>query len=346
MNNLADNAWAAGGHLGIRRPLCRISGILALVVIGLVLVGTLAMPAHAAQRFVVVGTGGVTGVYFPAGGALCRVINNQRKDHGIRCSVEATAGSVYNVGAVMDGDLDLAIVQSDVQFQAYRGEGPFAGAPQRDLRALFSLHPEAFTVVARAGSGITALRDLEGKRVNIGNPGSGQRSVMETVMAGLGWTMASFASASELTSRNQAQALCDGEVDAIVFMVGHPNASIREALFTCDSYLVPVDGPEVAAILADDRNFGPVEIDLALYGRSGEPVPSFGGLATVVASSRTSDDDVYAMVRAVFTDLAGVKVQHDALARLEPETMVAEGLSAPLHPGAERYFREVGLVQN
>lgn len=346
MNSRADNAWTAGGYLGISRPLCRISAIPALVLIGLIALSFYPYSAQAAQRFVVVGTGGVTGVYFPAGGALCRVINNQRKDHGIRCSVEATAGSVYNIGSVMEGDLDLAIVQSDVQFQAYQGEGPFAGMPHKDLRSLFSLHPEAFTVVARAGSGITDLHDLEGKRVNIGNPGSGQRSVMETVMAGLGWTTASFAGVSELTSRNQAQALCDGQVDAIVFMVGHPNASIREALFTCDSYLVPVDGPEVAAILADDRNFGPVKIDVGLYGRPGEPVASFGGLATLVTSARTSEDDVYAMVRAVFTDLAGVKVQHDALARLQPGTMVAEGLSAPLHPGAKRYFREVGLVQN
>lgn len=346
MNSLADNAWVTGGNNGFGRELRRIFAILALVLIGLSPIAHPLESAQAAQRFVVIGTGGVTGVYFPAGGALCRVINNQRKDHGIRCSVEATAGSVYNVGAVMDGDLDLAIVQSDVQYQAYRGEGPFKGKAHRDLRALFSLHEEAFTVVARAGSGIADLRDLEGKRVNIGNPGSGQRSVMETVMAGLGWTSASFAQASELTSRNQAQALCDGQVDAIVFMVGHPNASIREALFTCDSYLVPVDGPEVAAILASDRNFAAVTIDVGLYGRSGPPVKTFGGLATVVTSSATSDDEVYAMVRAVFTDLAGVKVQHDAFSRLRPEFMVADGLSAPLHRGAEKYYREVGLVRN
>lgn len=299
----------------------------------------------AAQRFVVMGTGGVTGVYFPAGGALCRVVNNQRRDHGIRCSVEATAGSVYNIGAVMSGDLDFAIVQSDVQYQAYNGEGPYEGQAHRDLRALFSLHVEAFTVVAREGTGIRGLQDLAGKRVNIGNPGSGQRNMMEAIMRSQDWTMDSFSATEELPSRDQAQALCDGRVDAIVFMVGHPNASIREALIGCDSYLVPIVGPKVAEIMSTDRNFGLVAIDQSLYGREGEPVPTFGGLATVVTSAEVDEKVVYSVIKAIFSDLNGVKVQHDALSRLQAENMIVDGLSAPLHDGAERYFREVGLIQ-
>lgn len=300
--------------------------------------------SFAAQRFVVMGTGGVTGVYFPAGGALCRVVNNQRRDHGIRCSVEATAGSVYNIGAVVSGDLDFAIVQSDVQYQAYFGEGPYKNQAHPDLRALFSLHVEAFTVVAREGTGIRGLQDLAGKRVNIGNPGSGQRNMMEAIMKSQDWTLDSFDVAAELPSRDQAQALCDGRVDAIVFMVGHPNASIREALIGCDSYIVPITGPRVAEIMSADRNFGLVAIDQSLYGQDGQPVPTFGGLATVVTSSSVDENVVYAVIKAIFSDLEGVKVQHDALSRLQAESMIVDGLTAPLHAGAEKYYREIGLI--
>jgi hypothetical protein len=183
------------------------------------------------QRFITIGTGGVTAVYYPAGGAICRLVNRDRERHGIRCSVESTGGSVYNIDTLRGGELDMGVVQSDVQYKSLKGEdeefkdqGPF-----EDLRAVFSLHAEPFTVVARADAGIAAFDDLKGKRVNIGNPGSGQRSTMEVVMAAKGWTMDDFALASELKSAEQAQALCANKLDAMVFTVGHPSGPIQEA---------------------------------------------------------------------------------------------------------------------
>lgn len=342
MTETGDSALSACAIAlrSVWRAIARPSGAYALVAF----LAMLAVPAtvEAAQRFVVIGTGGVTGVYFPAGGALCRVVNDQRRDHGIRCSVEATAGSVYNVEAIRAGDLDFAIVQSDVQYDAVRGTGAFEGRPHNDIRSLFSLHGEAFTVVARADSGVAGFSDLVGKRVNIGNPGSGQRKVMETLMAVLGWTKDSFAAATELSSREQAQALCDGRADAIVFMAGHPNASIREALVACDSLLVPVSGEKVDAFLRGSPYFEPTEIDAGLYGGSGE-VPSFGVVATVVAPKSLNEEVVYAVVRSVFRDLDGVREQHAALSGLTPSAMISVGLTAPLHAGAERYYREAGL---
>ena len=189
-------------------------------------------PAVAQETFITIGTGGVTGVYYPAGGAICRLVNKDRAEHGIRCSVEATGGSVYNINTMRAGELDMGVVQSDIQYNAYKGEGAeFKEAgPFEELRAVFSLHPEPFTVVARADSGIQTFDDLKGKRVNVGNPGSGQRATMEVLMAAKGWKMSDFALASELKSAEQAQALSDNNVDAIVFTVGHPNGSIQEAI--------------------------------------------------------------------------------------------------------------------
>lgn len=304
-----------------------------------------ASPADATRTFVVVGTGGVTGVYFPTGGALCRVVNEARRSHGIRCSVEATAGSVHNVEAVLAGDLDIGIAQADVQFQAVRGEGAFEGKARPDLRVLFSLHDEAFTVVARADSGIRSFSDLAGRRVNIGNVGSGQRSAMDMLMLGMGWDANTFQAALELSSRDQAQALCDGRVEAIVFVAGHPNASIREALRGCDGVLVPLHEKLIDALTEGTAYLTPVQIDASLYGLPPKQIDSFGTVATVVASRALADDVVHAFTRSVFEGLDRVIAQHPALSALSRSDMVSEGFHAPMHEGAARYFREVGLIK-
>ena len=206
------------------------------------------------QKFITIGTGGVTGVYYPTGGAICRLVNKDRKEHGIRCSVECTGGSVYNVNTIRQGELDLGVAQCDVQYNALKGEGEEfeSQGPYEDLRAVFSVHAEPFTVVARADAGIETFDDLKGKRVNVGNPGSGQRSTMEVLMNAKGWTMDDFALASELKSAEQAQALCDNKIDAMVFTVGHPSGSIQEATTTCDTKLIPVTGPEVDQLVEDN----------------------------------------------------------------------------------------------
>jgi TRAP transporter TAXI family solute receptor len=200
-------------------------------------------PVQAETTFVTIGTGGVTGVYYPTGGAIARLVNKGRKEHGIRCSVESTGGSVYNLNAIAAGELDMGVAQSDWQYHAYNGTSKFEDAgPNKDLRAVFSVHPEPFTVVARADSGVKDFMDLKGKRVNIGNPGSGQRGTMEVLMEAFGWTMDDFKLASELKAAEQSSALCDNKIDAMVYTVGHPNGSIKEATTSCDAVIV--SGPE------------------------------------------------------------------------------------------------------
>lgn len=323
-----------------------IATITAAVAIGAALSATAPAPAEAQQRFVTIGTGGVTGVYYPAGGAICRLVNQGRREHGIRCSAESTGGSVFNLNAIRQGELDIGVVQSDWQYHAYNGTDRFkdAGA-DKELRGLFSLHPEPFTVVARPDSGIRTFQDLKGKRVNVGNPGSGQRGTMEVVMAAVGWSMSDFALASELPSREQAQALCDNRVDAIVFTVGHPTGSIAEPVATCGAVLVSVTGPAIDKLVADHPYYFKATLPAGMYATQREDIHTFGVGATVVSSTRTPADAVYQVVRAVFENFDTFKGLHPAFAVLHKETMVRDGLSAPLHEGAERYYREAGLLR-
>lgn len=302
--------------------------------------------AQAQQQFVSIGTGGVTGVYYPVGGAICRLMNQTRREHGIRCSVESTGGSVFNVNAIRGAELEFGVVQSDVQYQAFNGEGRFAeqGA-QEDLRAVFSLHPEPLTVVARAEAGIAHFDDLEGKRVNIGNPGSGQRALMDILMDRKGWTTADFALASELAPAEQAQALCDNNIDAFVFTVGHPAGTIQEATSSCDAALVDVTGDYVDALVEEFPFYFTAEIPGGMYRGNPEPTTTFGVGATFVTSAAVSDEAVYTLVKSVFDNFDGFIALHPALANLDPETMIAGGLSAPLHDGAVRYYRERGWMQ-
>ncbi|AUG55394.1 TAXI family TRAP transporter solute-binding subunit [Thalassospira marina] len=299
----------------------------------------------AEQKFITIGTGGVTGVYYPTGGAICRLVNKGRKDHGIRCSVESTGGSVYNVNTIRAGELDMGVAQSDIQYYAYNGTGKFEEqGPFKELRAVFSIHPEPFTVVARADSGIKTFDDLKGKRVNIGNPGSGQRDTMDVVMAAKGWSVDDFALASELKPAEQSQALCDNKIDAMIYTVGHPAGSIQEATTACDSVLVDVSGPEIDKLVADNPYYRIATIPGGMYRGNPDDVKTFGVGATFVSSTKTEDDIVYNVVKAVFENFDDFKKLHPAFANLKKEEMIKDGLSAPLHDGAVKYYKEAGLM--
>jgi uncharacterized protein len=297
------------------------------------------------QTFISIGTGGVTGVYYPAGGAICRLVNRDRAEHGIRCGVESTGGSVFNVNAIRSGELEFGVAQSDIQYHAFNGTGQFAdGGAFEGLRAVFSLHPEPFTVVARADAGISSFADLRGKRVNIGNPGSGQRATMDVVLEAMGWTVGDFAVASELPPAEQAAALCDNNVDAMVYTVGHPSGAIQEATTACDTVLVNVTGPEIEALISENPYYRVATIPGGMYRGTDEDVTTFGVGATFVTSADVSEEVVYRVTRAIFENLDQFKALHPALAALEAEQMVADGNSAPLHDGAQRYFEEAGLA--
>ena len=299
-----------------------------------------------AEEFITIGTGGVTGVYYPTGGAICRLVNKGRKDHGIRCSVESTGGSVYNINTIRAGELEFGVAQSDWQYHAYNGTSKFEDAGKfEDLRAVFSVHPEPFTVVARADSGITTFDDLKGKRVNIGNPGSGQRGTMEVLLEAKGWTTDDFALATELKAAEQSAALCDNQIDAMVYTVGHPSGSIQEATTACDSVLVTVDGGDVEGLITDNSFYRSATIPGGMYRGNDGDTQTFGVGATFVSSAAVSEDAVYIVVKAVMENIEDFRKLHPAFANLEPADMATAGLSAPLHDGAMKYYKEAGLIK-
>lgn len=319
----------------------------ALAMAAAVSLGMASAPASAQeQTFVTIGTGGVTGVYYPAGGAICRLVNMNRKENGIRCSVEATGGSVYNLNAIRQGELDLAVAQSDWQYHAYNGTSQFKeDGPNKKLRAVFSLHPEPFTVVASKASGVKKFEDLAGKKVSVGNPGSGQRATAEVLLNEMGWTMDKFGQAAELKAAEQSQALCDGNIDAFFYTVGHPSGAIKEATTSCDSVIVEVDNDATKKLIKENPYYRKAIIPGGMYRGTDEDVTTFGVAATLVSSTDVPDDVVYSIVKAVFENFDSFKRLHPAFANLKKEEMVKDALSAPLHPGALKYYKEVGLIK-
>ncbi|PAU78195.1 TAXI family TRAP transporter solute-binding subunit [Halomonas salipaludis] len=303
-------------------------------------------PAVANEQFITIGTGGQTGVYYVVGQSVCRMVNRGSDDHNIRCNAPSTGGSVANVNGMKSGELDMGVVQSDVQYRAYHGEANFEDdGAWEDMRAVFTMHGEPLTVVARANSDIETFDDLQGKRVNIGNPGSGQRNTMDVVMNAKGWTTDDFALASELDAAEQAAALSDNNVDAMVYVVGHPNGSIQEATTTIDARIVPVTGDEIDGLIDDYPYYTRATIPGGLYRGNDEDVETFGVAATFVTTADVDDDVVYETVKAVFENFDRFKRLHPAFENLNEEDMISDGLTAPLHDGAKRYYVEQGWIE-
>jgi TRAP transporter TAXI family solute receptor len=299
------------------------------------------------QVFVKIGTGGVTGVYYPVGGAIYRLVEKGRRanEHNIRCQVESTGASVFNVNALRSGDLDLGMVQSDVQYYAYFGTEQFSAAgPNPNLRALFSLQSESFTLVARDDSNILSFEDLPGKRMNLGDPGSGSRNTLELLMSEYGWTPKTYSLATDLKPAEMAGALCDNKIDAFVYVVGHPNASIQEAANTCSSHLVPVTGPKVDALISKYPFYPLSVIPGGLYKGTSRDVNTFGPKATLLTTSSLPEEVAYQITKAVFSNFEEFKTLHQALADPTPEEML-KGNAVPFHPCAIRYFKEAGLMK-
>jgi uncharacterized protein len=319
---------------------------LAAVALAVGLACALASPASLAadQRYVTIGTGGITGVYYAVGGAICRLVNKDRAKNGLRCSVESTGGSVYNVNTIKAGELDFGMSQSDVQYQDYHGTGKFTQA-DKELRAVFSVHPEPFTVVARKEANIKTFADFKGKRFNVGNPGSGTRSAMEELLGALNMKMSDFSLASELKADEHGPALCDNKIDGFFYGVGHPSANIQDPTTTCGAKLVPLTGPAVDALVKAHPYYAYATIPGGLYSNNPQATPTYGVLATLVTSSKVPNDVVYTITKAVFDNLDEFRKLHPAFAHLDAAHMVKDGLSAPLHEGALRYYREKGLMK-
>lgn len=320
----------------------RASGV-AMVALGVALLHVPAHEAGAAQT-VTIGTAGVMGVYYPLGGALCRMVNVTRKVHKLRCSVEPSEGSVANIRGVLAGDVDMGIAQSDTQFYAREGQGPFGGTPQPKLRALFNVYPETLTLIAREDSGIRAVSDLKGKRVSLGTAGSGTRATMELVLQAAGVRKEDLKAAPEVKIVEMPTSLCEGKIDAFSFVAGHPNPILQDAANGCRTRIVPVSGPGVDGALAARPYYMRTQVPGGVYKGTDAAQPTLGTTATIVVSADMADEVAYAITKAVFDNFDDFRKLHPALASLTKEQAL-RGHPVPFHPGAEKYFREVGLLK-
>ncbi|WP_038369682.1 TAXI family TRAP transporter solute-binding subunit [Brackiella oedipodis] len=301
--------------------------------------------AQAADNFVSIGTGGVTGVYYSAGGAICRLVNKDKSAHGFRCSVESTGASVFNINAIQAGELEFGFAQSDVAYNAYEGKAQFEGKAFKDLRSVFALHPEPFTYVTRKEANIKSFADLKGKRFNAGNPGSGTLASIEQYLKEANLDTSYFGLLAKLKPDEQSAALCDGKIDGFVFGVGSPSANIQDPTTTCGAQLMSMTGPVVDKLVKEHSYYAKAVIPGGMYQNNPQDTHTYGVVATVVTSSKVSDDAVYAVVKSVFENFDEFKKLHPALANLKKEDMVKNGLTAPLHPGALKYYKEVGLIK-
>lgn len=317
-----------------------------ILLITLFLILAVNMPVFAKQ-FVTIGTGGVTGVYYPTGGAISRMINKKSKIYNIKATVESTGGSVYNINAVLSGDLEFGIAQSDRQFQAFNGmaEWKKIGA-QKDLRAVFSIHPESITLIATAKSGIKSVNDLKGKRVNIGNPGSGQRQNSIDVLSSFGISLSDF-KAEQVKAVEAPGLLQDEKIDAFFYTVGHPAGNIKEATAgRIKVNIIPVKGTGIDALLKKYSYYAKATIPGKFYPSTviqGD-VESIGVKATLVTSKKIDEKIVYAVTKEVFDNLDSFKKLHPAYSVLTKKNML-QGLSAPIHKGALRYYKEADLLK-
>lgn len=303
-----------------------------------------AFSAQAEEKFITIGTGGQTGVYYVVGQSICQLVNRETAKTQVKCNAPSTGGSVANLNAIADKQMDMGIAQSDWQFHAYNGSSSFENKKNDKLRAIFSIHPEPFTVMARNDANIQTFDDLNGKRVNVGDPGSGTRATMNVILKAKGWTDKAFKVASELKPSEMASVMCDNNLDAITYNVGHPNGALKEAAASCDAHLVSVTGEAIDKLVADHAYYAKAVIPAGLYKGSDKPVESFGVYATLVSSADVDSDKVYAVVKAVFENFDRFKRLHPAFEHLKQEEMIKNALSAPLHEGAIRYYKEKGWI--
>lgn len=307
----------------------------------------LLLPAYSQPQPLHIGTGSVTGVYYPAGGAICRLLNKYQAPRLVQCTVDATGGSLDNLEGLKQGKYQVGIVQSDIQQAARSGTGGFAEAgPDTHLRSLFSLYVEPLTLVTRADTGIQSLEDLPGKRIDMGNPGSGDRNTMHVLMDAMQWNEDQFADIGALNGAERAAALCNKRYDAFAYVVGHPSGTVNEASSSCNIRLLPVTGDAIDRLLKTHPEYTAVNIPAKLYRGIDNETPTFGVVATVVATDQLPDEVAYALVQAIFTNLEQFRRLHPAFTTLTPEMMLSRGLTAPLHPGAQHYYQASGLLKH
>ncbi len=295
-------------------------------------------------EFITIGTGGVTGTYYPTGGAICKLVNIYKKETKIRCSVESTDGSVYNINTIQLGELDFGIAQSDVIYNAINGTGKFKNKPVKELKAVMAIYPELLTLVTRKESNIKSIYDIKDKKINIGNPGSGNEATVLTLLDKLGMSVKDLSYAGQLKSSEMPDALEAKQIDGYFYMVGHPTANIKDAANSTDIRITPISNEKIDELIKERPYFAKANVPAGLYKGSSVNVPTFGVKAVLVTHADVSDKAVYTVVKAIIQNFERFRRLHPAYNNISKESLL-DGITAPLHDGAKRYYKEVGILK-
>ena len=311
----------------------------------LALAGTLAVPMFAAE-FITIGTGGVTGTYYPIGGAICQMVNKNKKETNIRCSVESTGGSVYNVNTIKAGELDFGVSQSDTAYQSFKGEGKFKDAPVPELRSVMAIYPELLALVGSKKSGIQKITDVKGQKINMDSPGSGTALTADVVFEAFGIKRSDLALVNELKATEGPTMLQDNHIDGYFFAAGHPTANIKDASNSVDINIVPIEGAPLDQLIQKYPYYAKGKISGTFYKGVTTDVPTLGIKAILVTNSKTKDDVVYQVTKTILDNFDKLKELHPALKdpSVSKESLL-EGLSITQHPGAIKAFKEAGLLK-
>lgn len=304
----------------------------------LFLLGILTSPLLSSE-FITIGTGGVTGTYYPTGGAICKFVNQYKKDSKIRCSVESTDGSLYNINGIKNGELDFGIVQSDIVYQAVEKD-----KKSSKLRSVMAIYPELLTLVTKNDSNINNLLDIKGKRINLGNSGSGNETTALTLLKEAGIKKEDLKLAATFNSSEMPDALKNNQIDGYFYMVGHPTANIKDAASSVNIRIIPIEDIFSDSLVKKYPYFSKSIIEAGTYKGQSNDIQTFGVKAVLVTSEDIDENIVYFLVKAILENFDEFKKLHPAYANLTKESLL-EGIAAPLHDGAKRYYEKNGLLK-
>ena len=290
-----------------------------------------------------IGTGSSRGVYIQLGKAICDIV--KREMRGFGCKAKTSKGSIDNLIGLKKGTYDLGIVQSDIQYHAVNGTGTFANiGALKGIYSLFSAHPESLAVVTKKDSGIRTIDDLKGRRIDIGKVKSGTNATMRLLFEAMNEPLSNFPLVANLDIKQQYEGICKRRVDTSAFLAGHPNSNVRKLIKLCDINFVQVRGDAVDRLLASNPYYVRAIISKDTYDQMKNDIETIGLVATVMTSDKMDAATAYYLTKAVFENLHFIQSKHRAFLRLHPFEMARKGMTAPRHPGAAQYLREVGRL--
>jgi TRAP transporter TAXI family solute receptor len=308
----------------------------------LISIGLLSSSIYASE-FITIGTGGVTGTYYPTGSNICKYVNIYKTHTNIRCSVEATGGSIYNLDKMNNNELDFGIVQSDTLYQMNNNIIKLNNDNTTEFRSVMAIYPELFTLVSRKDSHINSYHDLKNKRINLGNKGSGNESTALEFFKAIGLKIKDLKFAGSLKSAEMPDALIENKIDAYFYMVGHPTQNIKDAANSVDIKLISLNDTKVKKFVNSNPYYTLANIPANLYKGNSQTVSTFAVKAVLVTTTKISDKIVYSMIKSIFENFDNFKKEHPSYFNITKESLL-KGLSVPLHNGAIKYYKEVGLL--